>query len=532
MIQKLKYSFYAVVLLYVINAPVKIFAASGTIKAKENHQTMVGFGASIAWYDDQLTSHPQKNEIYNYILNVYRNYAEGFAPYIAEIVSKMYEISPIRPKVLISSWSPPYNLKSNYGTNGGGNATLKKNSTTNQYMYGEFGKYWADALNAYKAIGIEPDYISIQNEPSFDASWESCRFDPTETTVAGYGIALDSVYYALQQADLHPKILASECHGIGYNTFQNYALHFNHSKVDGYAYHLYHGESDNVSDNHNPDLFNMNLTNVGNNYKSKPIFQTEYDRGDWFNTVWLMHNCLVNGSVSGYLWWELVWPTGGGKPLVEMDYDTYTLTKYYWAFRQYSKFISSGWNRVTATNDADSLRISAFVNPDGNKLTVVVINIGSQTKSMNFDIQDFNVDSGMVIRTSETESGDTISNSYDGKSVLDFPARSITTLSFSGALVTNVDNKPLTPIEFSLSQNYPNPFNPSTTIKFTLPQRSDIRLVLVNVLGQVLKEIATGNYSAGSHQVTLDASHLASGIYFYKLQAGSFSETKKLVLMK
>jgi hypothetical protein len=85
---------------------------------------------------------------------------------------------------------------------------------------------------------------------------------------------------------------------------------------------------------------------------------------------------------------------------------------------------------------------------------------------------------------------------------------------------------------FALHQNYPNPFNPSTTIKFTLPQRSDIRLVLVNVLGQVLKEIATGNYSAGSHQVTLDASHLASGIYFYELQAGSFSETKKLVLMK
>jgi hypothetical protein len=81
-------------------------------------------------------------------------------------------------------------------------------------------------------------------------------------------------------------------------------------------------------------------------------------------------------------------------------------------------------------------------------------------------------------------------------------------------------------------QNYPNPFNPTTTIGFTLPQRSDVRIVLVNVLGQVVKEITNSNYSAGSHQVTMDASQLASGIYFYKLQAGLFIDTKKLVLLK
>jgi hypothetical protein len=88
------------------------------------------------------------------------------------------------------------------------------------------------------------------------------------------------------------------------------------------------------------------------------------------------------------------------------------------------------------------------------------------------------------------------------------------------------------PTIYSLSQNYPNPFNPSTNIEFTLPVRSDVRLMLVNVLGQVVKEIATGNYNAGTHQVTLDASSLASGVYFYKLQTANFSDVKKLVLMK
>jgi hypothetical protein len=103
---------------------------------------------------------------------------------------------------------------------------------------------------------------------------------------------------------------------------------------------------------------------------------------------------------------------------------------------------------------------------------------------------------------------------------------------FGGTPFVSVESNNNLPESFSLTQNYPNPFNPSTTIKFTLPQRSNVRLVLINMLGQVVKEITNNNYSAGSHQVTMDASRLASGIYFYKLQAGSFSDTKKLVLLK
>jgi hypothetical protein len=88
------------------------------------------------------------------------------------------------------------------------------------------------------------------------------------------------------------------------------------------------------------------------------------------------------------------------------------------------------------------------------------------------------------------------------------------------------------PASYELGQNYPNPFNPTTNIEFTLPVRSDVRLVLMNVLGQTVKEIAVGNYAAGSHQVTLNASSLASGVYFYKLQTAKFSDVKKLVLLK
>ena len=169
--------FLIIVITFII--PCKYFyliAANGNVKTKETHQTMIGFGASIAWADNTLTQSLKKNEIYNYIFNdlgldilrlqnTYRNNPNNFAPSVKEIVQKMYENSPERPKILMSSWSPPPNIKSNNNENGGNNATLKKDSTGN-YMYKEFASYWINALNAYKSIGVEPEYISIQNEPN------------------------------------------------------------------------------------------------------------------------------------------------------------------------------------------------------------------------------------------------------------------------------------------------------------------------------------------------------------------------------
>ncbi len=81
-------------------------------------------------------------------------------------------------------------------------------------------------------------------------------------------------------------------------------------------------------------------------------------------------------------------------------------------------------------------------------------------------------------------------------------------------------------------QNYPNPFNPTTTIVFTLPARANVHLTLVNNLGQVVKELASGVFSAGRHEVVVDASNISSGVYFYRLQAGSFVDVKKLIVSR
>jgi hypothetical protein len=86
--------------------------------------------------------------------------------------------------------------------------------------------------------------------------------------------------------------------------------------------------------------------------------------------------------------------------------------------------------------------------------------------------------------------------------------------------------------EFALRDNYPNPFNPSTTISFQLPKSSMTSLKIFNTFGQEIATLIEGEKEAGSHQVQWNATTVASGVYFYRLQAGEFMETKKMILLK
>jgi len=94
----------------------------------------------------------------------------------------------------------------------------------------------------------------------------------------------------------------------------------------------------------------------------------------------------------------------------------------------------------------------------------------------------------------------------------------------------NVDVTAL--MQFELAQNFPNPFNPSTTIKFSIPQSSNVTLKIFNTLGQEVSTLINQNMESGVHTINFDASQLNSGIYFYRLDAGQFSEVRKMTLIK
>jgi hypothetical protein len=103
-----------------------------------------------------------------------------------------------------------------------------------------------------------------------------------------------------------------------------------------------------------------------------------------------------------------------------------------------------------------------------------------------------------------------------------------------GYLLTSVEEKPVEelPREYQLVQNYPNPFNPTTTIRFSLPQRSHVTLKVFDVLGREVTTLVDGEMEAGEHSVVFDASGLSGGTYFYQLKAESVVRTQCMVFIK
>jgi hypothetical protein len=105
-------------------------------------------------------------------------------------------------------------------------------------------------------------------------------------------------------------------------------------------------------------------------------------------------------------------------------------------------------------------------------------------------------------------------------------------VTWSNNIAVSVENKDQIPTQYSLNQNYPNPFNPNTTINYQLVSGSYISLKVYDILGNIVAILVDEEKPAGSYEVSFNASQLSSGIYFYKLKAGSFVETKKMILMK
>ena len=87
-------------------------------------------------------------------------------------------------------------------------------------------------------------------------------------------------------------------------------------------------------------------------------------------------------------------------------------------------------------------------------------------------------------------------------------------------------------MSYKLRQNYPNPFNPVTTIEFEIPEREFVSLKVYDVRGSEVANLVDGEKSAGSYKVRFNAYKLSTGIYFYRLQAGSYVDVKKLLLLR
>jgi hypothetical protein len=103
--------------------------------------------------------------------------------------------------------------------------------------------------------------------------------------------------------------------------------------------------------------------------------------------------------------------------------------------------------------------------------------------------------------------------------------------------ITGVESFDALPKEFAMDQNYPNPFNPSTSIKFALPKDADVQLKVYDLLGREVRTLVNSDVKAGRHEVVWDGrnelgTQVASGVYLYRITAGSFVSTMKMMMLK
>ncbi|PWJ62781.1 MULTISPECIES: glycosyl hydrolase [unclassified Fibrobacter] len=458
-------------------------AAGIAVDPAATQQSIVGFGGGSVYYQGWILGMAEKNQqalfdtaftglnlsflrMGNWLQSdeALANSADSLAADI-KIVKAAKERLGDHLKIEMSSWSAPGKLKPSNSVNGKDGAsksdkTLKKatGDAYGAYAYTEFANWWKQSLQAYNAAGIVPDYISLQNEPDMEADYAETLFEPTETNeIAGYKQALNAVYDALQGMANKPKILGPEPLGIGYENFQKYMNKLDDSKLDGYAYHLYHAGSgkDNAGNNYlNPENFRQSMKAIGSTYGNKPIIMTEFcnmldktREADMVGLAHIMQAGFTDGKLSGYIAWELFW---GGK-IGQMigvcaegwggcKADEFYVNPEYHAMRHYSKFVNPGWKVITSAVDDSTLKTVAFTSATGDSISVVVINPTETAIQL-----DNPVINGMGIVTAVQSK----ENGFKSKPVsiaacTMLPARSVTTLVYqkgasAAALSTCVD---------------------------------------------------------------------------------------------
>ncbi len=399
--------------------------------------------------------------------------------------------------IIASPWTPPYWMKTSKSIVGG------KLYDTSYASYAAHLKSFAD----YMSNNDAPLHaISVQNEPDISVTYESCDWTASEML----------------------RFVKENAPSIGTNIIVPESFHFDHALSDPIL---------------NDSVAAANVSIIGGHIyggglgsyplaasKGKELWMTEYLNVDTSWTAVLatgsqINDCM-NVGMNAYVWWYIVRFYG---PINENG----NVTKRGYVMSQYARFIRPGFVRVLATIPPRRLLTITAYKSD-SKLIIVVVNSGSSSIEQTFRIQ--NLSGGTAVFTpyvtSQTkncaqESDITLLNgsfttTLDGSSITTFVAEDI----------SSVGDISVVPQTITLSQNYPNPFNPTTRIAYTIPQTGYVSLKVYNLLGQEVATLFEGTCHPGRYEATFDAAGLASGVYFYRLSAGHFAETKKLLLLR
>jgi O-glycosyl hydrolase len=375
-------------------------SAHVTIDPSLRYQALIGFGASLNYDEETIVQHPAKAALYDamflqsgFDLIRLRNRFEAdnsddLLP-ASEIVTEATARLGRRPGLLMTSGSPPAALKANtdrYCSQSDAQCTLAR-GPSGSFDYAAFAEYWRVSLEAYEALGIHPDYVSIQNNadwiPPGTTAVEACRFLPVEGTTSvttpegesvvaefpGYAEALAAVRSAVSALAGDYDFCAPEVGSVV--MVSPYSSSLAPAAFDAFAFHLY-GTDPRAIDTAQLER----LRDLGDAI-GKPSIQSEM-QANGLDTAILVHHALTSAGSAAYLQQQFVSPSidPASSALIGVDSETFQTLPAYHALSHFARATDPGWRRIEATSDSTELLASAWLSPDERSLTLVLINPG------------------------------------------------------------------------------------------------------------------------------------------------------------
>ncbi len=455
------------------------------------------------------------------------------------------------------------------------------------FVYKQYSPlYLAEVQQAEKYTLIPADYIATVSQTSPDViadNTTTADFDVVIHNIGGQNdkYDLDLTYdgpsgWQLEYTDANGTFPMGEIDSVEVASGDStvVTVHVNPDGIDGYGISTLSYTSRIEPSNHGSvDLHNITTTGVdilvldANNNEYQTYIDSSIQRVYTGSYGIISRNALMNSSADLSHFYVVVWSTGTTIPVFYQQ-DADVLQSYLdsggnllingqdigsdifkpegqsqFAQDFYHNYLHADFVQDTA--DGGYYIYGIPDDPIGDGIVFVLRNTVHERSADQIDAYDADATPFLQAGTSETIFVGLKSEAADYRVVYSsigleqmpaevrdtVTARSIRWL-MENVVVGNNPGSDISPVSFSLEQNYPNPFNPTTKIKYSIPAASKTKLVVYDVLGNEVAVLFNGEKPAGIFEVNFNAASLSSGVYFYKLQSGSFVQTRKMIVLK
>ncbi|MEE9430399.1 MAG: T9SS type A sorting domain-containing protein, partial [Melioribacteraceae bacterium] len=434
---------------------------------------------------------------------------------------------------ILTSWSPPAWMKKNLSVDYGfGSAPFYK-GTDNKlepYYFDEFAESMVAVVKMFQLkAGINLYAIGIQNEPAFNEPYASAILDPS-TFAKLVGI----VGKRFEDENITTKLyMPEQVFSQNHYSMQEYILELKRSRnsekyVDIIATHGYASDGIQPGQPSYSGWKNLwNSTKSTHNPKELWMSETFPEGSSWDDALSLagaIYGALKFGNISLWTLWDI---EGSLMKNNSKRGSFFTSQNYY-------KFIRPGARRIKVESENEDILVTSFIDDKNKMLTTVMINKNDSPITVRILARTASVPATYDVYTSAHYLNFERTGNVGVNETLALPGKSVTTLvgKTDGEMVVDIQEEEQLPTEYVLYNNYPNPFNPTTTIKYSIKNSSDVKLFVYDILGREVKRLVNTQQNSGTYHINFNASEFASGVYFYRLQAGDFSTTKKLILLK